>query len=225
MIQKGPTGDFIWYCQGGTIPHLNLDSGTIYTKQQSGSVQYTSDNTIAVDVDNDNSSERLVSIANVFKGLTQKPYVITAGGDHYYKVMGGYLFSLKSGYTNGFTDEPLTELPSNPQSNCIYYLSNTISGINYTGAYLYNGSWNLLTYGNDNTNISGIITDCLDVKTIDTVLTKVGTNSQFLESVKDANNNDIQVPYTLQSFFLNNDTPVPMKTDRKYYLKINGMEI
>jgi hypothetical protein len=139
--------------------------------------------------------------------------------------MGGYLISLKSGYTNGFTDEPLTELPTNPQSNCIYYLSNAISGINDTGAYLYNGSWNLLTFGNDNVNISGIITDCLDFKAVDTVLTKVGTNSEFLENVKDTNNNNISVPYTLQSFFLNGETAVPMKTDRKYYLKINGTEI
>lgn len=223
LIEKGPTGDFIWYCQDS--PHVMLSSGTIYTKQQAGSVQYTSNNTIAVDVNGDDTNERLVAIANVFKGLTQKPYVITAGGNTHYKVMRGYLFSLKSGYTNGFTDEPLTELPANPQSNCIYYLSNTISGIDYTGAYLYNGSWNLLTFGNDDINISGIITECLDIKTVDTVLTKVGANSEFLESVKDTNNNDISVPHSLQSFFLNGETTVPMKTDRKYYLKINGTEI
>ena len=57
------------------------------------------------------------------------------------------------------------------------------------------------------------------------VLTKVGANSEFLEYVKDTNNNNISVPYTLQSFFLNGETQVPMKTDRKYYLKINGTEI
>ena len=224
LIQKAPTGDFIWYCQG--TPHIQLSSGTIYTKQQSGSVQYTSNNTIAVDVPNDDTGERLVSIANVFKGLTQKPYVITGGGNTHYRVMGGYLFSLKSGYSNGFTDEPLTELPVNPQSNCIYYLSNTISGINYTGAYLYDGSWNLLTFGNDDLNISGIITDCLDIKTVDTVLTKVGEANEFLEEVK-VNGNTVDVEQIFQTFFLeqNTDTPVPMYSDRKYYLEINGQEV
>ena len=216
LIQKGPTGDFIWYCNSS--PHVQLQSGAIYTKEQSGSTQYTAANTIAVDVPQ-SGNDRFTEIANIFKGLKQKTYVITAGGDYYYRPIGGYLMSLKSGYTNMATDDPLTALPDSPQANGIYYLSNSISEISNTAMYLYTGNgWTAVNYDN--------YTTYLNTQTIDTVLTKVGEANEFLEEVK-VNGNTVDVEQIFKTFFLelNTDTPVPMYTDRKYYLEINGQEV
>lgn len=217
LIQKGPTGDFIWYCQ--STPNIELKSGAIYTKEQSGSTQYTAANTIAVEVPESGGNDRFTEIANIFKGLKQKTYVITAGGNTHYRVMGGYLMSLKSGYTNMVTDDPLTAFPASPQTNEIYYLSNSISGISYTAMYLYNGSgWTVINYDN--------YTTYLNTQTIDTLLTKVGEASEFLEEAK-VNSNTVDVDEIFKTFFLvqNTDTPVPMYSDRKYYLEINGQEV
>ena len=85
--------------------------------------------------------------------------------------------------------------------------------------YLYNGSgWTAVNYDN--------YTTYLNAQTIDTVLTKVGEASEFLEEAK-ANGNTVDVANIFQTFFLeqNTDTPVPMYTDRKYYLEINGQEV
>ena len=216
LIQKGPTGDFIWYCQ--ETPNVRLKSGAIYTKEQSGTTQYTQGNTIAVDVPQSDDN-RLTEIVNIFKGLKQKTYCITAGGNYHYRPMGGYLMSLKSGYTNMATDDPLTAFPASPQTNGIYYLSNSISGISNTAMYLYNGSgWTAINYDN--------YTTYLNTQTVDTLLTKVGEASEFLEEAK-VNGNTVDVDQIFQTFFLvqNTDTPVPMYTDRKYYLEINGQEV
>lgn len=216
LIQKGPTGDFIWYCQ--STPNVQLRSGAIYTKEQSGSTQYTAANTIAVAM-LDTGNDRFTEIADIFKGLKQKAFVITAGGNYYHNSISGYMMSLKSGYTNMATDEPLTALPDSPQANEIYYLSDSISGISYTAMYLYTGSsWTAVNYDN--------YTTYLNAQTIDTVLTKVGEASEFLEEAK-ANGNTVDVDQIFQTFFLeqNTDTPVPMYTDRKYYLEINGQEV
>lgn len=216
LIQKGPTGDFIWYCQ--STPNVQLTSGAIYTKKQSGSTQYTSANTIAVDVP-ESGNDRFPEIVNIFQGLKQKTYAITAGGNYHYRPMGGYLMSLKSGYTNMATDNPLTELPASPQTNGIYYLSNSISGISNTAMYLYTGNgWTAINFDN--------YTTYLNTQTVDTLLTKVGTASEFLEEAK-VNGNTVDVDQIFQTFFLvqNTDTPVPMYSDRKYYLEINGKEV
>lgn len=217
LIQKGPNGDFIWYCQ--STPNVELQPGSIYTKEQSGSTQYTSANTIAVDATDSGTNERYIEIINIFKGLKQKTYAITAGGNYHYRSVSGYLMSLKSGYTNMATDEPLTELPASPQTNGIYHLSNSISGISNTAMYLYTGNgWTAITYDN--------YTTYLNKQTVDTLLTKVGTASEFLEEAK-VNGNTVDVDQIFQTFFLvqNTDTPVPMYSDRKYYLEINGKEV
>ena len=217
LIQKGPTGDFIWYCQ--STPNVTLNSGAIYTKEQSGTTQYTAANTIAVDVPDTGGNNRFPEIVNIFKGLKQKTYCITAGGNYHYKPMGGYLMSLKSGYTNMATEDPLTALPDSPQANGIYYLSNSIGEISNTAMYLYTGNgWTVINYDN--------YTTYLNTQTVDTLLTKVGEASEFLEEVK-VNGNTVDVDQIFQKFFLvqNTDTPVPMYTDRKYYLEINGQEV
>lgn len=217
LIQKGPTGDFVWYCQD--TPNVRLKSGAIYTKEQSGFIQYTAANTIAVDVPDIGGNDRFPEIVNIFKGLKQKTYCITAGGNYHWHTVSGYLMSLKSGYTNMATDDPLTALPDSPQANGIYYLSNSISGISNTAMYLYTGNdWTVINYDN--------YTTYLNTQTVDTLLTKVGEASEFLEEVK-VNGNTVDVDQIFQTFFLvqNTDTPVPMHTDRKYYLEINGQEV
>ncbi len=217
LIQKVPTGDFIWYCLWS--PNVGLKSGAIYTKKQSGTTQYTAANTIAVDVPDTGGNDRFPEIVNIFKGLKHKTYCITAGGNYHYKPMGGYLMSLKSGYTNMATDDPLTALPDSPQANGIYYLSNSISGISNTAMYLYTGNdWTVINYDN--------YTTYLNTQTVDTLLTKVGEASEFLKEVK-VNGNTVDVDQIFQTFFLvkNTDTPVPMYSDRKYYLEINGQEV
>lgn len=215
LISKGPTGDFIWYVNQPNHPRLGLERTSIYTKFQQNGPQYTTENTNAVLVNYD----RTDSLVKIIKGLYDKSFVITASGNYDDVTFDGCLLSLKSGYISAITsDEPLTELPAEPQENHIYYLSNQITSISTTGAYVYsNNTYTLIDVNNYQTY--------LNYAGLNEVLTKVGANSEFLEYVKDTNNNNISVPYTLQSFFLNGETPVPMKTDRKYYLKINGTEI
>lgn len=215
LISKGPTGDFIWYVNQPSHPRLGLERTSIYTKFQQNGPQYTTENTNAVLVNYD----RTDSLVKIIKGLYDKSFVITASGNYDDITFDGCLLSLKSGYISAITsDEPLTELPAAPQENHIYYLSNQITSISTTGAYVYsNNTYTLIDVNNYQTY--------LNYAGLNEVLTKVGANSEFLEYVKDTNNNNISVPHTLQSFFLNGETPVPMKTDRKYYLKINGTEI
>lgn len=215
LISKGPTGDFIWYINQPNHPRLGLERTSIYTKFQQNGPQYTSENTNAVLVTYDKTD----SLVKIIKGLYDKSFVITASGEYNDFTFDGCLMSLKSGYISAITsDEPLTELPATPQENHIYYLSAQITSISTTGAYVYfNNTYTLIDENNYQTY--------LNYAGLNDVLTKVGANSEFLESVKDTNNNDISVPHTLQAFFLNGETIVPMKTDRKYYLKINGTEI
>lgn len=211
LLDKPANGDFIWYCKTDGSPGIGLTYGDIYTKYTSSGTIYSNANTKAVDVD-DGSGNREIAIANILYGLSQKSIVLTGGGDYYYHRLGGYIVTLKSSYTNKVTSStPLSSLPSNPQSNEIYYLSNSISSINTTGAYVYNGSWTLLNFDNYTTYLS--TTD------IGSVLTRVGSNSDFLEEIR-INNNTVDVTQVLKGCF---DTSV--STNKKFYLEINGVEV
>lgn len=210
LVSKSNIGDFIWYCQVTSMS--NIVFGDIYTKAKTSGTVYTSSNTIAVDVD-DNDNAYYIALYNILYGLTQKTYVITGGGTYYHCRLGGYVMSLKSGYTNNVTENPYTTLPSNPQTGEIYYLSDSISGINTTGVYVYdNGNWTIIGYDN--------FTNYLNYDEIGVeVLTRVGSNREFLEEVK-INNNTVDVPYENQLLF---DTETT--TTRKYYLEINGRSV
>lgn len=213
LLEKSQTGDFIWYCQNNCPP--NLTHGDIYTKDKSSGTIYTTANTIAVDVDNEtDQNNQYFSLAKIFYGLTQKNYIITGGGDYYYRRMGGYVMSIKSPYISKIiSTEPLTTEPNNKQTNEIYYLSNSISGINNTAPYLWNGSsWQEINYGNFGTylNYSELSQE---------VLTRVGSNSDLLEEVK-VNGNSVDVEYICQSCF-----EASVDTTKKFYLEINGQEV
>lgn len=211
LLDKPANGDFIWYCTTGGNPGIGLTYGDIYTKYTSTGTVYTNANTKVVDVDTQ-SSNRETEIANILYGLSQKSNVLTGGGNYFYNRMGGYIVTLKSSYTNKVTSStPLTSLPSNPQSNEIYYLSNSISSINTTGAYVYNGSWTLLNFDN--------WTTYLNATDIGSALTRVGSNTDFLEEIR-IDNNTVDVNQTLKGCF---DTSV--STDKKFYLEINGNEV
>lgn len=210
LISKSNIGDFIWYCQITTMS--NIVFGDIYTKAKTSGTVYTSSNTIAVNV-TQSGDGGYIALYNILYGLTQKTYVITGGGNFYWQRLGGYVMSLKSGYTNKVTDNPYVVFPSNPQNGEIYYLSNSISGINTTGVYVYdNGNWTILGYNN--------FTNYLNYAEVGVeVLTRVGSNREFLEEVK-VNNNTVDVPNENQLLF---DTETT--TTRKYYLEINGRSV
>ena len=211
LLDKPANGDFIWYCTTGGNPNIGLTYGDIYTKYTSTGTIYSNANTKVVDV-TDGSGNREIAMANILYGLSQKSIVLTGGGDYYYHRLGGYIVTLKSSYTNKVTSStPLTSLPSNPQSNEIYYLSNSISGINTTGAYVYNGSWTLLNYDNSTTYFNA--TD------IGSVLTRVGSNTDFLEEIR-IDNNTVDIDSTLQDYF-----DASVSADKKFYLEINGNEV
>ena len=210
LLDKPANGEFIWYCSSGGTPSIGLTYGDIYTKYSTGTI-YSNENTKVVDVDTE-SSNREIEIADILYGLSQKSNVLTGGGNYHYNRMGGYIVTLKSTYTNKVTSStPLTSLPSNPQSNEIYYLSNSISGINTTGAYVYNGSWTLLDFNN--------WTTYLNATDIGSVLTRVGSNTDFLEEIR-VNSNTVDVEQTLQDYF-----NASVSTDKKFYLEINGKEV
>ena len=213
LIEKSQIGDFIWYCQQQCPP--NLTHGDIYTKYKSSGTIYTTANTIAVDVDNETDpGTQYFSLAKIFYGLTQKNYIITGGGNYHYHRMGGYVMSIKSPYISKITStEPLTTEPSNKQTNEIYYLSNSISGINNTAPYLWNGSsWQVINYDNFGTylNYSELSQE---------VLTRVGSNSDLLEEIK-INGNTVDVDWTCQGCF-----DASVDTTKKFYLEINGQEV
>ena len=208
LIEKTRNGDFIWYCVSQCPP--NLTHGDIYTKYKSSGTVYTTDNTIAVDVDNESDqNNQYFSLAKIFNGLTQKNNIITGGGNYYYNRMGGYVMSIKSPYISKITSiEPLTTEPSNKQTNEIYYLSNSISGINKTAPYLWNGSsWQEINYGNFGTYLNYF------------ELTRVGSNSDLVDEVK-VNGNTVDVEQPCKSCFEGS-----VDTSKKFYLEINGQEV
>lgn len=213
LIEKSQTGDFIWYCAQQCPP--NLTHGDIYTKDKSSGTIYTTANTVAVDVANETDvNNQYFSLAKIFYGLTQKNYIITGGGNYHYRRMGGYVMSIKSPYISKTTStEPLTTEPSNKQTNEIYYLSNTISGINNTAPYLWDGSsWQEINYGNFGTylNYSELSQE---------VLTRVGSNSDLLEEVK-VDGDSVDVEWSCQGCF-----DASVVTTKKFYLEINGQEV
>jgi hypothetical protein len=211
LLNKSDAGDFIWYCITGGSPGMGLTYGDIYTKYTTTGTIYSNSNTIVVDVSTE-STDRVTEMADILYGLSQKSNVLTGGGAYYHQRVGGYIITLKSTYTNKITTStPLTSLPSNPQNNEIYYLSNSISSINTTGAYVYTGSWTLININNWDTYFN--ITD------LGSVLTRVGSNSDFLEEIR-ISGNTVDVDNNLQNCF---DTTV--STNRKYYLEINGVEV
>ena len=122
--------------------------------------------------------------------------------------------SIKSPYISKITlTEPLTTEPSNKQTNEIYYLSNSISGINYTAPYLWNGSsWQEINYGNFGTYLTYY-------ELSQEVLTRVGSNSDLLEEVK-VNGNTVDVEWACQGCF-----DASVDTTKKFYLEINGQEV
>ena len=121
----------------------------------------------------------------------------------------GYTFAMASGYSSQVSSlTPLDTLPENPVNGGLYFLQNgLVSGMQGDGICLYNGSWTIIY---NHTDISTYF-----VRTyITTYMTVIGTVSDL---TKQKISGDGNISNSLRSATLN--------TNRKYYLKINGLEV
>lgn len=212
LVGKPYNSEFIWYV--GANEQLGTTYGDIYSK----SLNCNSSNTAVADTSDESSNERYVALANILYGFgIGKTYVISGNGQLYYNRVSGYLYTLKSGYTSKITSlTPLTSVPTNPQVNEIYYLSQSISSINQTAAHVFlgNGNWSAITFDNFGTYLDyGNFVD-------KGLLTRVGSNSDLVEEVRtDSGSVDVQYGY----HEMVDDTTG--SNDKKYYLEINGHEV
>ena len=156
-------------------------------------------------------SSEFVNTAALMMLLNSSPNCICVDGAIWYNSSFGDVYSLKSGYTSKVESlTPLTSIPSNPQNGDIYFFAQgVIPGQTYSTwtdcCYVYNnGAW-------DGIGNFSELTSYVNVGNLSTTLTDLGTNQQLMKQ---------EIDTGLYGFFTDGT-----RTDKKYYLKINGQEV
>lgn len=145
-------------------------------------------------------------LASIFLGVKNNPAVLESDNQHWFQNSIGSLFKLKSQYIVDFdSTTPDASLPVNPQDNHLYYLSvNPPDWHNAPSVYLYNNG----TYTQLNKWGSTDLSTYIDI----TSTSNLAENVSFASQVQDGS------AFTRELNLANAE----VKTDRKYYVKING---
>ena len=148
-----------------------------------------------------------VYLASIFLGVKNNPAVLESDPNYWIRNSYGLgcLVKLKSQYTVDFdSTTPATSLPDNPQDNHLYYLNVNSLGSNLPSVFLYNnGSYTFLNKWGS-TDLSTYI--------------DITSNSNLAENVSFASQVQEGSVFTRELNLANAE----VKTDRKYYVKING---
>lgn len=182
-------------------------------------------------IDFSSTSDVHYNCAKLAYELNSKSSVVCVGGSFFYGSYIGKLFKPKTGYTSQVTTmTPLSAAPENPVEKGMYYLaSGTYSGLFYYTAAVWvyeNAAWTLITVEEGTGKAKpNVYFDILNLNEFVIRQDESGNDVTYLEDIGGISDlvksTPVLTPNLGESFL---DTPV-LKTDKKYYLEINGNEV
>jgi hypothetical protein len=209
LLNKPYQSAFIWYVND----YSGMTNGDIYQK----TTNINPNNTDLFEFDESNYNAGYSDIGRLMIEFNNGRNPLCSAGQLFSNrnILGRFL-SLSSGYTSYVTSTtPLESIPQNPSNGDIYFIKQgVITGDSYNWTdccYSYSdGSWTSINPGN--------WTNYIQMEGIDTILTRVGSNTDLTSSQYGGADWDS----SYQSDGLRTST---LYDDKKHYLVINGEEV